>query len=120
MKTYYSRAISALWFTRQTQRNNPHRGVIWQTFPDDDPQLEEQVVTASIPLDFAGYWRGVLAMDFSVSEIKAFLISAMQGGQEGNISFTTAILACWPLLRRECPDAAVAARTGTAQPRVCP
>lgn len=83
VKTHYSRAISALWFTRQTQRNNPYRGVIWQTFPDDDPQLEEQVVTASIPLDFAGYWRGVLAMDFSVSEIKAFLISAMKGGQEG-------------------------------------
>ncbi|WP_374184686.1 cellulose biosynthesis regulator diguanylate cyclase DgcQ [Klebsiella variicola] len=81
--THYSQAISALWFTRQSQRNNPGRGVIWQTFPDDDPQLEEQVVTASIPLDFAGYWRGVLAMDFSVSEIKAFLVSAMQGGQEG-------------------------------------
>ena len=52
--THYSQAISALWFTRQSQRNNPGRGVIWQTFPDDDPQLEEQVVTASIPLDFAG------------------------------------------------------------------
>ncbi|SSI00431.1 cellulose biosynthesis regulator diguanylate cyclase DgcQ [Klebsiella quasipneumoniae] len=49
VKTHYSRAISALWFTRQTQRNNPYRGVIWQTFPDDDPQLEEQVVTASAP-----------------------------------------------------------------------
>ena len=94
VKTHYSRAISALWFTRQTQRNNPYRGVIWQTFPDDDPQLEEQVVTASIPLNFAGYWRGVLAMDFSVSEIKAFLISAMKGGQEGESSFMTAILAC--------------------------
>jgi hypothetical protein len=89
--THYSQAISALWFTRQTQRNNPGRGVIWQTFPDDDPQLEEQVVTASIPLDFAGYWRGVLAMDFSVSEIKAFLVSAMQGGQEGSTSFMIAI-----------------------------
>lgn len=44
--THYSQAISALWFTRQSQRNNPGRGVIWQTFPDDDPQLEEQVVTA--------------------------------------------------------------------------
>lgn len=81
--THYSQALGAPWFTRQTQRNNPGRGFIWQTFPDDDPQLEEQVVTASIPLDFAGYWRGVLAMDFSVSEIKAFLVSAMQGGQEG-------------------------------------
>ncbi|STV41245.1 diguanylate cyclase [Klebsiella pneumoniae subsp. ozaenae] len=61
---HYSQALGAPWFTRQTQRNNPGRGVIWQTFPDDDPQLEEQVVTASIPLDFAGYWRGVLADGF--------------------------------------------------------
>jgi hypothetical protein len=30
-------------------------------------------------------------MDFSVSEIKAFLVSAMQGGQEGSTSFMIAI-----------------------------
>ena len=98
--THYSQALGAPWFTRQTQRNNPGRGVIWQTFPDDDPQLEEQVVTASIPLDFAGYWRGVLAMDFSVSEIKAFLVSAMQGGQEGEYQLYDSHLTCWLLPRR--------------------
>ncbi len=91
MITHYSQALSAPWFTRQTQRNNPGRGVIWQTYPDDDPQLEEQVVTASIPLDFAGYWRGVLAMDFSVSEIKAFLVSAMQGDKRESTNFMIAI-----------------------------
>lgn len=89
--THYSQAISALWFTRQSQRNNPGRGVIWQTFPDDDPQLEEQVVTASIPLDFAGYWRGVLAMDFSVSEIKAFWSAPCRAGRRGSTSFMIAI-----------------------------
>ncbi len=119
--THYSQAISALWFTRQSQRNNPGRGVIWQTFPDDDPQLEEQVVTASIPLDFAGYWRGVLAMDFSVSEIKAFLVSAMQGGQEGEYQLYDSHLNLLALFRAgECPDAIVPQGTGTAQPRVCP
>ncbi len=84
MITHYSRALGAPWFTRQTQRNNPGARRYLATFPDDDPQLEEQVVTASIPLDFAGYWRGVLAMDFSVSEIKAcFLVERHAGGQEG-------------------------------------
>lgn len=49
------------------------------------------MVTASIPLDFAGYWRGVLAMDFSVSEIKAFLVSAMQGDKRESTNFMIAI-----------------------------
>ena len=30
--THYSQALGAPWFTRQTQRNNPGRGVIWQPF----------------------------------------------------------------------------------------
>ena len=69
----YSRATSAPWFTRQTQRNNPARGIVWQM----------QVVTASIPLDFQRYWLGVLAMDFSVQEMKTFLVNAIKTGEEG-------------------------------------
>ncbi|WP_139536366.1 cellulose biosynthesis regulator diguanylate cyclase DgcQ [Klebsiella spallanzanii] len=79
----YSRATSDSWFTRQTQRNNPARGIVWQTFPEDESLRETQVVTASIPLDFQRYWLGVLAMDFSVSEMKAFLVNAVKSGQEG-------------------------------------
>lgn len=79
----YSRSTSDSWFIRQTQRNNPARGIIWQTFPDDKSQREMQVVTASIPLDFQRYWLGVLAMDFSVQEMKAFLVNAIKTGQEG-------------------------------------
>lgn len=79
----YSRATSAPWFTRQTQRNNPARGIVWQTFPDEASQHEMQVVTASIPLDFQRYWLGVLAMDFSVQEMKTFLVNAIKTGEEG-------------------------------------
>lgn len=81
--TLYSRAINNAWFTRQTQRNNPARGIVWQTFPEDESLRETQVVTASIPLDFQRYWLGVLAMDFSVQEMKAFLINAIKTGEEG-------------------------------------
>ncbi|VFS58684.1 putative diguanylate cyclase YedQ [Raoultella planticola] len=44
---------------------------------------DDSVVTASIPLDFRHDWLGVLSMDFSVREMKAFLVSAIKGGQEG-------------------------------------
>ncbi|MBN0617258.1 hypothetical protein JTM18_35760, partial [Pseudomonas aeruginosa] len=48
-----------------------------------DTATTKAVPAAAAHATRQGYWRGVLAMDFSVSEIKAFLVSAMQGGQEG-------------------------------------
>lgn len=79
----YSQATSDVWFTRQTQRNNPARGIVWQTFPGDESPREIPVITASIPLDFQRFWLGVLAMDFSVQEMKAFLVNAIKTGEEG-------------------------------------
>ncbi len=79
----YTHAIAAPWFTRQSQRNNPGRGVFWQTVFDGHAQNDDPVVTASVPLDFRHDWLGVLSMDFSVREMKAFLVSAIKGGQEG-------------------------------------
>ena len=79
----YTHAIAAPWFTRQSQRNNPGRGVLWQTVFDGHAQNDDPVVTASVPLDFRHDWLGVLSMDFSVREMKAFLVSAIKGGQEG-------------------------------------
>lgn len=79
----YTHAIAAPWFTRQSQRNNPGRGVLWQTVFDGHVQNDDPVVTASVPLDFRHDWLGVLSMDFSVREMKAFLVSAIKGGQEG-------------------------------------
>lgn len=82
-QTLYTHAIAAPWFTRQSQRNNPGRGVFWQTVLDEHAQNDDPVVTASIPLDFRHDCLGVLSMDFSVREMKAFLVSAIKGGQEG-------------------------------------
>lgn len=79
----YTHAIAAPWFTRQSQRNNPGRGVLWQTVFNGHAQNDDPVVTASIPLDFRHDWLGVLSMDFSVREMKAFLVSAIKGGREG-------------------------------------
>ena len=79
----YTHAIAAPWFTRQSQRNNPGRGVLWQTVFDGHAQNDDPVVTASVPLDFRHDWLGVLSMNFSVREMKAFLVSAIKGGQEG-------------------------------------
>lgn len=79
----YSRATRDAWFTQQTQRNNPARGIVWQTFPGDEPPRKIPVITASIPLDYQRYWLGVLAMDFSVQEMKAFLVNAIKTGEEG-------------------------------------
>ncbi|WP_434640067.1 cellulose biosynthesis regulator diguanylate cyclase DgcQ [Klebsiella sp. I138] len=79
----YVQAIGAPWFLRQSQRSNPGRGVVWQTVLEEDAQNDDPVVAASIPLDFRHDWLGVLSMDFSVREMKAFLVSAIKGGQEG-------------------------------------
>ncbi len=79
----YSAATRSPWFTRQAQRTNPGRGVVWQTFPEEGALRNAQVVTASVPLDFRHYWHGVLAMDFSVREMKTFLVNAAKGGQDG-------------------------------------
>ncbi|MCS6037390.1 hypothetical protein LNQ52_20480 [Klebsiella pneumoniae subsp. pneumoniae] len=81
--------------------------------------LEEQVVTASIPLDFAGYWRGVLAMDFSVSEIKAFLVERHAGDKRGRVpTFMIANFEPAGFFRAgECPDLVVPARAGAAGTR---
>ncbi len=79
----YTHAIAAPWFTRQSQRNNPGRGVFWQTVFDEREQNDDPVVTVSVPLDFRHDWFGVLSMDFSVREMKAFLVSAIKGGEEG-------------------------------------
>ncbi|UMX62061.1 hypothetical protein MJ588_18650 [Klebsiella pneumoniae] len=90
--THHSQAPSAPWFTRQTQRNNPGRGVIWQTFPDDDPQLEEQVVTASIPLDFlpvtgVACWRWISQS----AKSKRFWLAPCRGDKRESTNFMIAI-----------------------------
>ncbi len=79
----FSRDTGSAWFMRQTQRDNPGRGILWQTTQQEDGYTQPQVVTASIPLDYEHYWLGVLAMDFSIRDLQNFLVSAVKGGQMG-------------------------------------
>ncbi|WP_072171047.1 cellulose biosynthesis regulator diguanylate cyclase DgcQ [Trabulsiella odontotermitis] len=83
ISTYYG-LVTSPWFAMQSQRNNPARGIRWNTIQaSDSVATEAQLVTASVPIDVDHYWFGVLAMDFSVSEMKAFLMSAVEGEKEG-------------------------------------
>ncbi|EAP2788357.1 cellulose biosynthesis regulator YedQ [Salmonella enterica] len=79
----YYQYVTQPWFTEQSQRRNPQRGVRWFTstrpyFPD-----EQQKVTASLPLDHDNYWYGVLAMEIPVASLQRFLRDVAEKDIEG-------------------------------------
>ena len=80
---YYYRLATSPWFIQQSQRDNPHRGVKWQTTFTRDKTPVAQTVTAAVPLDYQQYWFGVLAIQLSVSEMTQFLRHAVEGEDEG-------------------------------------
>ncbi|WLI77549.1 cellulose biosynthesis regulator diguanylate cyclase DgcQ [Kosakonia sp. H02] len=80
--TYYH-LLMRPWFSGQQLQENRARGVRW--FADSAPESASgSNVTASVPLDYHGYWFGVLVMSFPVDAINLLLTSARQGahGQE--------------------------------------
>ncbi|MEO3991269.1 cellulose biosynthesis regulator diguanylate cyclase DgcQ [Pseudocitrobacter sp. Cyp-38S] len=79
---YYG-LVTSPWFTQQSERSNPGRGVRWYTTFSDDKQHEAQQVTASVSLNAQNYWFGVLATQLSVSDMGAFLLHAVEGETEG-------------------------------------
>ena len=80
---YYYRLASSPWFTQQSQRDNPNRGVKWQTTFSRDKTPAAQTVTAAVPLDYEQYWFGVLAIQLSVNEMTQFLTQSVEGEDEG-------------------------------------
>lgn len=80
---YYDR-VAQPWFSAQTQRDNRSRGIIWHTTLATDSDQHRQLITASLPLDDQHYWLGVLAMDFDVASINAFLREAASAEQDGS------------------------------------
>ncbi|MFU0920934.1 cellulose biosynthesis regulator diguanylate cyclase DgcQ [Kluyvera sichuanensis] len=80
---YYYRLATSPWFIQQSQRDNPERGVKWQTTFSRDKTPVAQTVTAAVPLDYQQYWFGVLAIQLSVSEMTQFLTHAVEGEDEG-------------------------------------
>lgn len=75
--SYYSRVIEP-WVVSQTPEENPSRELRWYSTIAPDITL-----TASIPVDYRRQWLGVLAVDFDLSAINAFLASAADGEGDG-------------------------------------
>lgn len=80
---YYYKLATSPWFIQQSQRDNPNRGVKWNTTFSRDKVPVAQMVTASAPLNYDQYWFGVLAIQLSVNEMTQFLMQSVEGEAEG-------------------------------------
>ncbi len=78
----YRQLVAQSFFTRQSERYNRGRGVIWS---HSKPPNADEVVTASVALDHDQRWYGVLGMDFTVSALGRFLMDKMPGNNEGTL-----------------------------------
>lgn len=76
---YYA-LVTEPWVVSQTPQANPSRELRWYSAPVPEPTL-----TASIPVDYRKQWLGVLALDFELSDINAFL--ATVGAREDDGRF---------------------------------
>lgn len=82
VQKYYA-LVTSPWFTDQSQRNNPGRGIRWLSWMLGPPGEEVRRITVSLPVDYQHYWHGVLAIEFSPAQMKDLLMTAIQGEQEG-------------------------------------
>ncbi|TDN59854.1 cellulose biosynthesis regulator diguanylate cyclase DgcQ [Scandinavium goeteborgense] len=82
VEQYYG-LVTSPWFIDQTEHNNPQRGIRWLSWMADMPKGEERRVAVSLPLDYEHYWHGVLAIEFSLAQMKQLLFTATQGEEEG-------------------------------------
>lgn len=72
----YHQQILQPYFSHRNKHNNHNRRVLWD-FVTRLGKHEDQMITASVALDYKNRWYGVLAMDFTVGTMKQFLINAM-------------------------------------------
>jgi len=78
----YERLLAQPWFTGQSNHANRFRGVRWFTSAQLAGQ-QESIVTVSVPLDYAQYWYGVLAIDYAFSSVKQLLAEALRDEEQG-------------------------------------
>jgi diguanylate cyclase (GGDEF)-like protein len=78
----YYRQVARPYFAQHSERYNRGRGLIWD-HTWDPTRGGDQVITASVPLDYEHRWYGVLAMDFTIDSMHQFLQRALQDGNEG-------------------------------------
>jgi hypothetical protein len=80
--TRYESLLAQPWFTGQSIHDNRFRGIRW--FTSQHPaDLQEPIVTVSVPLDYAQYWYGVLAIDYAYSSVKQLLAEALRDEEQG-------------------------------------
>ncbi len=78
----YESLLVQPWFTGQSLHANRFRGVRWFTSAQRAGQ-QEPIVTVSVPLDYAQYWYGVLAIDYAFSSVKQLLEEALRDEEQG-------------------------------------
>ncbi|MCS2171682.1 cellulose biosynthesis regulator YedQ [Scandinavium sp. TWS1a] len=82
VEKYYG-LVTSPWFTEQTEHNNPERTLRWLSWMADTPKGEIRRVAVSLPVDYEHYWHGVLAIEFSLAQMKQLLTTSTQGEAEG-------------------------------------
>lgn len=80
----YTRQVSRPYFAQHDRRHNRARGLRWE-HSWDPTRDEDQVITASVPLDYQNRWYGVLGMDFTIPAMNKFLASALPDDDESTI-----------------------------------
>ena len=78
----YEHLLAQRWFTGQANHANRFRGVRWFTSTQHG-NAQEPIVTVSVPLDYAQYWYGVLAIDYAYSSVKQLLGEALRDEEPG-------------------------------------
>jgi diguanylate cyclase len=82
VEQYYA-LVTSPWFAMQSQKQNPGRGVSWLSWMVDSPQGLARRVAVTLPVDYQHYWYGVLAIEFSLAQMKQLLATATEGEKEG-------------------------------------
>lgn len=82
VEQYYA-LVTSPWFASQSQRNNPTRGIRWLSWMLDTAEGEQRRVAVTLPVDSQNIWHGVLAIEFSLAQIKQLLTRSTEGETEG-------------------------------------
>ncbi|WP_058911211.1 cellulose biosynthesis regulator diguanylate cyclase DgcQ [Entomohabitans teleogrylli] len=80
----YERLVKRPYFAEHAWQNNRARGILWN-HSWDPRSSDDQVITASVPLDYQQRWYGVLGMDFTMRSMRRFLVEAMHEDREGTV-----------------------------------
>lgn len=80
---YYS-LVTSPWFFAHAPQSDTTRSVLWQTWSQEGPGGVSKTIVVSIPLDYQRYWYGVLALEFSIEQIRLYLMNATDTEVDGS------------------------------------